>query len=119
VFYIDVAKIDRGVAKVHRDIAHVAVTKYACCKPMFRCFRRMLQMFHLDVSKLDLGVGCCTHVAMPIHTCCKCFIYFGRMLQIFHLDVLKIDLVLHILLWLYMYVSNVSSVLDIYFGRML
>jgi hypothetical protein len=72
VFYIDIAKVDRGVP-------HVAMTKYACCTPMFkcfRCFRRMLQMFHRDVLKVDLGV--------------------------------------HMLQWLYTYISSVSSVSDIY-----
>jgi hypothetical protein len=32
------------------------------------------------------------------------------MLQVLHLDVLKVDIVLHMLLWLYIYVSSVSSV---------
>jgi hypothetical protein len=63
----------------------------------------MLQMFYLDVSNVHLGVA---HVAMPIYTCFKCFIYFRRMLQLFHLDVSKVDLVLHILLWLCMHVST-------------
>ena len=92
MFYIDVAKENRGVAKVDWNVAHVAMTKYACCKPMFqvfRCFRRMLQMFHLDVSKVDLSVA---HVVVVIHAC---FISFRHMLQMFYLDVLKVDLVLH------------------------
>jgi hypothetical protein len=33
----------------------------------------MLQMFHLDVSKVDLGVA---YVALATHACFKCFIYF-------------------------------------------
>ena len=33
----------------------------------------MLQMFHLDVLKVDLGVA---HVAMAIHACFKYFICF-------------------------------------------
>jgi hypothetical protein len=36
----------------------------------------MLQMFYLDVSKVDLGVA---DVAMAIHAC------FKRMFQVFHL----------------------------------
>jgi hypothetical protein len=36
----------------------------------------MLQMFHLNVSKVNLGVA---HVAMAIHTC------FKSMFQVFHL----------------------------------
>jgi hypothetical protein len=53
----------------------------------------MLQIFHLDVSKVDLDV---VHVAMAIHACFKCFICFIHMLQMFHLDVAKIDLILHV-----------------------
>jgi hypothetical protein len=70
----------------------------------------MLQMFHLDVSKLNLGVA---YDAVAIHACFKCFIYFRRMLQMFYLDIAKVDLVLHILLWLYTHVSSVSSVLNV------
>ena len=70
----------------------------------------MLQMFHLNVSKVNLGVA---HVAMAIHACFKCFIYFRRMFQIFHLDVSKVDPVLLMLLWLYTHVSSVSSVSDV------
>jgi hypothetical protein len=35
VFDVGVAKVDRNVEKVDRDVAHVAMIKYACCKPMF------------------------------------------------------------------------------------
>jgi len=42
----------------------------------------MLQIFYLDVAKVDLDVA---YVAMPIHIC------FRRMLQMFHLDVSKVD----------------------------
>jgi hypothetical protein len=51
----------------------------------------MLQMFHLDVRKVYLGVA---YVAMATHTCFKCFICFRRMLQMFHLDISKADLML-------------------------
>jgi hypothetical protein len=58
-------------------------------------FRRMLQMFHLNVSKIDrwpstryLGVA---HVSMAIYVCFKCFICFRLMMQMFHLDVSKVD----------------------------
>jgi hypothetical protein len=53
----------------------------------FRCFRYMLQMFRIDVSKVNLSV---THIAMVIHVCFKCFIYFRRLLQMFHLNVSKV-----------------------------
>jgi hypothetical protein len=49
----------------------------------------MLQMFHLDVSKVDLGVA---HVAVAICACFKCLICFRRMLQVFYLDDPKVDL---------------------------
>jgi hypothetical protein len=48
VFYIDVAKVDRDVAKVNRYVAHVAMTKYACCKPMFQVFQ-LFQMYDANV----------------------------------------------------------------------
>ena len=40
----------------------------------FKYFIVMLQVFHLDVAKLDLDVA---YVAMPIHTCFKYFIFLG------------------------------------------
>jgi len=61
------------------------------------CFRGMLQVFHMDVAKLDRDV---TYVAMVVlYVACvysKCFIYFFRhmfasvftwMLHMFYLDV--------------------------------
>jgi hypothetical protein len=56
----------------------------------FKCFRLMLQMFYLDVAKLDLDVA---YVAVNIHSC------FKRMFQVFHL--------------FQMYVASVSSVSDV------
>jgi hypothetical protein len=50
MFYLDVSNVDLGVA-------HVAMAIHACFKRMFQVFlyfRRMLQMFHLDVSKVDM-----------------------------------------------------------------
>jgi hypothetical protein len=37
------------------------------CPKYFICFRRMLQMFHLDVAKVDLDCTCCsgTHLSQP------------------------------------------------------
>jgi hypothetical protein len=34
-------------------------------------------------------------------------------LQVLHLNVSKVDMVLHMLLWLYIHVLSVSSVLDV------
>jgi len=41
------------------------------------------------------------------------FMHFRCMFHMFHLDVAKVDLVLHILQWLYTYVSNISAVLNV------
>jgi hypothetical protein len=63
----------------HLDVAYVAMTLPACFK-CFIYFVLMLQVFHLDVTKVDLNV---TYVVMPIHVCFKrifkCFICFRRM----------------------------------------
>ena len=61
VFYIDVAKVDR-------DVAHVAMMFSSVCLKCFICFRRMMQVFYLDVAKVDLDVA---YVAMAIHACFK------------------------------------------------
>jgi hypothetical protein len=71
----------------------------------FRYFRVILQLFHMDVAKVDRDVA---YVAMAIHLCCKasvsnvscdffrhmlqvffsgCCICFTHMLQVFYLDV--------------------------------
>jgi hypothetical protein len=42
----------------------------------FSCFRDMLQVFHMNVVKIDRDVA---HVAMVVHVCCK------RPFQMFHL----------------------------------
>jgi hypothetical protein len=79
VFNLDVAKVDR-------DVAHVAMVIHVCCKCMFqilqlfsnacasvcfKCsssFKRMLQIFYLDVV-YDASI------------CSECFTCFRRMLQ--------------------------------------
>jgi hypothetical protein len=40
-------------------------------------------MFHLDVSKVDVGIA---HVAMAIHVCFKHFIFFQMYVAMFYLD---------------------------------
>jgi hypothetical protein len=69
-----------------------------------RCFRDMLQVFRMDVAKVDWNV---TYVAMAVHVCCtpifisffrhmlqvclsECCIYFTHMLQVFYLDVVYV-----------------------------
>jgi hypothetical protein len=67
---------------------HVAIICFKC----FRCFIRMLQVFHLDVAKIDLDV--CVYNGFQVFSgvllvfptyvasvsaisgvCCKCFIW--------------------------------------------
>ena len=50
------------VSVFHLDIANVVMAIYACCKRLFHvasiyfkyfsCFRRMFQVFHLDVAEV-------------------------------------------------------------------
>jgi TRAP-type C4-dicarboxylate transport system permease small subunit len=47
MFYLDVAKLVW-------DVAYVAMPIHVC----FICFRRILQMFHRNVSKVDRDVAC-------------------------------------------------------------
>jgi hypothetical protein len=51
VFYLDVVKVDL-------DVAYVAMTIHTCFKHVFEVFHPfhlcILQIFHLDVSKVDL-----------------------------------------------------------------
>ena len=51
----------------HLDVAYVTMTLYTCFKS-FTCFRLMLQVFHLDIAKVDLDVA---YVVMTIHACFK------------------------------------------------
>jgi hypothetical protein len=81
--------------------AHVA----SSCFKYFRYFICMLQLFHMDIVKVDRDIA---YVAMVIHVCCKllfpmfhlffqayvaivclfgCCICFTHMLQLFYLGV--------------------------------
>jgi hypothetical protein len=54
-------------SKQQIDVAvetHIASVCFKC----FICFRDMLQVFHMDVAKLDRDVA---YVAMVVHVCCK------------------------------------------------
>jgi len=85
VFYIDVAKVDRDVAHVAMTNTHVARLCFKC----FICFRRILQMFHLDVLKVHLVL----HMLLWLYTHVSSVLsVFRRMLQVFNLDVSKVDL---------------------------
>jgi hypothetical protein len=58
VFYIDIAKVDRGVA-------YVAMVVHLCCKRLFLIFhlffRSICKCIYLDI-------------AYVLYICCKCFI---------------------------------------------
>jgi hypothetical protein len=58
-------------------------------------------VFHLNIAKVDLGW--IAYVAMAIYACCKCIF---QVFQLFQTFVSSVDLVLHMLQWLYMHVSN-------------
>ena len=49
VFYLDVAYVLQWLQTCFPGVSDV------CCK-RFNCFENMLQVFHLDVAKVDLGV---------------------------------------------------------------
>jgi hypothetical protein len=59
VFHMD-------VAKVHRDVAYVAIAIHVCCKRQFQMFYLFFHMYVSNCVYLD--------VAYVSHICCKCFI---------------------------------------------
>jgi hypothetical protein len=66
----------------------------------------MLQVFYIDVVKVDRDVAHVTIVFSSV--CSKCFICFKCMLQVFHLDVAKVDVAYTCILQAY--VSSISVV---------
>jgi hypothetical protein len=72
MFYLDVAKVDLVLQSIYTYVASVC----------FNCFKRMLQVFYLDIA----------YVGVAIHVCCnsQCFTRFIPML-LFHLDVAYIS----------------------------
>jgi hypothetical protein len=72
VFYIDIVEVDR-------EVAHIAMVFSSIYPKCFVCFRCMLQVFHLDVAKVDLDVTytCMlqvyvSSVSVVLYVCCKC-----------------------------------------------
>jgi hypothetical protein len=53
LFQIYVANVSSRCFKSRPGVAYIAIAIYTCFK-CFICFRRILQVFHLDVSKIDL-----------------------------------------------------------------
>jgi hypothetical protein len=43
-----------NVSKVDRDVDHVAMVFQVCVPNILSVFKHMLQMFHLDIAKIDL-----------------------------------------------------------------
>jgi hypothetical protein len=51
-----------------------------------RCLRGMLQVFHMDIAKVDRDIA---YVAMAIHVCCKCL---SQMFYLFYHTILQVCL---------------------------
>jgi hypothetical protein len=62
---------------------HMLLWLYTYVSNISSVFRRMLQVFYLDVAYV-------ANVFVAF-VCPKCFICFGRMLQFFHLSIAKVD----------------------------
>ena len=67
------------------------------CHKCFICFRHILQMFYLDVAKVDLVL----HMLQQLQTyvasvCFKCFSCFRHMLQVFYLNIAYVAVAIHI-----------------------
>jgi hypothetical protein len=69
----------------------------------------MLEMLHLDVSKVDLGVA---HIAVATYAYFIISFVFRFTLQMFHLDVSKVDRVLHVTVRLLLLVRHCGSCAD-------
>jgi hypothetical protein len=109
VFHLNVAKVDR-------NIAHVAVATFQVyVLNISSRFRDVcLQVFHLDVAYIFIHMKYFQVFLQMFHThVFGCFSCFVRMLQVFYLDVSKVDLVLPLVFQ--MHVSCASSA----FRRML
>jgi hypothetical protein len=70
VFCIGVAKIDRDVAKVNWNVAHVAMAMHVCFKCMFQMFR----LYQTYVASVFFWM-------LHIYACCK------RMFEVFQVYV--------------------------------
>ena len=82
MFYID-------VAEVARDIAHVAMVFSSVCPKCFICFRRMFQVFHPDVAKVDLDVAYTCMLQAYVSSVFRCFIcMFASVSSMLHMFLL-------------------------------
>jgi hypothetical protein len=74
VFYIDVAKVDR-------DVAHVAMAIHICFKCMFQMF------YPFQTYSASVSFGCCKTRSGFLYIYASVLGVFIRMLQVFYLDV--------------------------------
>jgi hypothetical protein len=86
------------------------------CFESFKCFRYTLQMFHMDVVKVDPNIA---YIVMAMHVCCKCLFpnvssTFRRMLRVFYLDVAYVSHICCIILQWFQVFSNVLQVFHSY-----
>jgi hypothetical protein len=79
MFHLDVAKVDLVLHILQWLYMYVA----SICFKYFNCFKRMLQVFYLNVVYV-------TSVCFKYFSCFKC------MLQMFYLDVAIVAVVIHI-----------------------
>jgi hypothetical protein len=96
VFYIDIAKVDR-------DVAHVAMVFSNVCPKCFICFSVCCNCF---IWILQSRSGCCIYIHVA-SVCFKCFLCFIRMLHMFCNDYTRVFLVFQ------MYVASVSTISDV------
>jgi hypothetical protein len=54
VFFYMLQVLYLNVSKVDRDVGHVAMLFQVCVPNVLSVFKRMLQMFHLDVAERSL-----------------------------------------------------------------
>jgi hypothetical protein len=60
------------VAKIDRDVAHVAMVAHVCCKRPFQMFHLLFQMYIASVLIQMLHM-CHTYVARVYSKCFRCF----------------------------------------------
>jgi hypothetical protein len=76
MFQTYVASILYRYCKVDRDVAHVAMMFSSVSPKCFICFRRILQVFYLDVTKVDLNAAYTSklqvYVSSVLYVCCNC-----------------------------------------------
>jgi hypothetical protein len=76
MFYTDVAKVDR-------DVAHVAMVVHVCCNLLFSIFH----LFFFPTYVASMFIGCCicfhTYDTSVSYGCCVCLQWFQVLFQVF------------------------------------